>query len=304
MKKNRWTGQTILWTLTQNISLSQYTNMLKKYGLTKLTWQLNWQWQKTQRRRTSPWRKWFQKNSMNIWMFLINKRQPWDHQIKIKEVFELKYFKNYSLMPQEQIEMEKFLAKKLEKGYIQPSKSPMASPFFFVEKKDGKLWLTQDYQYLNEWTIKNAYPLPLISDIINKLQGSKYFTKLDIQWGYNNVQIKEGDEWKAAFKTNKGLFEFTVMFFEMCNSSATFQNMMDHTFSDLIAQGFCMVYMDDILIHPDNKEDLEWYTKMVLQRLQENNIYLKPKKCKFAKKGSNIWEWSSVIIWHLWTQWN
>ena len=98
----------------------------------------------------------------------------------MKEGFELKSFKNYSLTPQEQIEMEKFLKETLQKGYIQPSKSPMASLFFFfVDKKDGKLQLTQDYWYLNEWTIKNAYQLPLISDVIDKLQGSKYFTKLD-----------------------------------------------------------------------------------------------------------------------------
>ena len=74
------------------------------------------------------------------------------------------------------------------------------------------------------------------------------------------------------------------MFFGMCNLPAMFQNMMDHTFSDLIAQGFCMVYMDDILIHAKNKKDLEQYTKMVLQRLRENDMYLKSKKCKFAKE--------------------
>ena len=90
----------------------------------------------------------------------------------MKEGFEPKSFKNYSLTPQEQIEMEKFLSENLEKGYIQPSKSPMTSPFFFVDNKDGKLRPTQDYCYLNEWTIKNAYPLPLISNIINRLQGS------------------------------------------------------------------------------------------------------------------------------------
>ena len=81
----------------------------------------------------------------------------------------------------------------------------------------------------------------------------------------------------------------------MCNSPATFQNMMDHTFSDLIAQGFCIVYMDDILIHADNKEDLEQYTKMVLQRLQENDMYLKPKKCEFAKERI---EYLGMIISH------
>ena len=191
--------------------------------------------------------------------------QPWDHRIEMKEGFEPKSFKNYSLTPQEQIEMEKFLKENLEKGYIQPSKSPMASPFFFVDKKDGKLRLTQDYRYLNEWTIKNAYPLPLISDVIDKLQGSRYFTKLDIWWGYNNVRIKEGDKWKAAFKTNKGLFKPTVMFFRLCNSPAIFQNMMDHTFSNMIAQGFLIIYMDDLLIHAESKEELKQYTKKVLQ---------------------------------------
>ena len=106
--------------------------------------------------------------------------------------------------------------------YIGPSQLPMASPFFFVAKKDRKLWPCQDYRYLNDWIIKNRYPLPLISEIMDKLKGAKYFTKLDICWGYNNIRIKKGDEWKAAFKTNKGLFEPTVMFFGMCNSPATF----------------------------------------------------------------------------------
>jgi len=104
----------------------------------------------------------------------------------------------------------------------------MASPFFFVSKRDtGKLWPCQDYWYLNEWTIKNAYPLLLMSKINDKLKGARYFTKLDIQWGYNNIWIKKGDEWKAVFKTNRGLYKPMVMFFGMCNSPATFQAMMD-----------------------------------------------------------------------------
>ena len=78
----------------------------------------------------------------------------------------------------------------------------MASPFFYVKKKDRKLRPCQDYRYLNDWTIKNLYPLPLISELLDKIKGAKYFIKLDVQWGYNNVQIKEGDQWKAAFKTN------------------------------------------------------------------------------------------------------
>src|SRR5271169_5168071 len=151
--------------------------------------------------------------------------RPWDHKIELKEGFEPKSFKNYNLSPAEQIELDKFLKENLEKGYIRPSQSPMASPFFFVNKKDGKLRPCQDYRYLNDWTIKNAYPLPLISEIMDKLKGTKYFTKLDVRWGYNNIWIKEGDQWKAVFKTNRGLFEPTVMFFGMCNSPATFQAM-------------------------------------------------------------------------------
>ena len=110
----------------------------------------------------------------------------------------------------------------------------MGSPFFFVDKKDGKLRPCQDYQYLNEHMIKNANPLPLISELLDKLKGARQFTKLDVQWGYNNVRIRDGDQWKVAYKTNRGLFEPTVMFFGMCNPSATFQAMMDDIFGDMI----------------------------------------------------------------------
>src|SRR5271163_1838476 len=106
--------------------------------------------------------------------------RPWDHKIEMKEGFEPKSFKNYNLTPVEQTELDKFLKENLEKGYIRPSQSPMASSFFFVDKKDGKPRPCQDYRYLNNRMIKNAYPLPLISEIMDKLQGVKYFTKLDV----------------------------------------------------------------------------------------------------------------------------
>src|ERR1700678_3061182 len=160
--------------------------------------------------------------------------RSWDHKIEMKEGFEPKSFKSYNLTPEEQIEQDKFIKENLKKGYIQFSQSPMASPFFFVKKKDGKLIPCQDYRYLNDFTVKNTYPLPLISEIMNKLKGAKYFTKLDVRWGYNNVRIRKGDEWKAAFKTNRGLFEPMVMFFGMCNSPPTFQAMMDAIFVDMI----------------------------------------------------------------------
>ena len=131
----------------------------------------------------------------------------------------------------------------------------MSSLVFFIKKKDGCLQLVQDYRALNAVTVKNKYPLPLISELINKLQGAQYFTKLDIRWGFNNVRMKEGDEWKAAFQTNRGLYEPLVMFFGLTNSPATFQTMMDGIFEDLISKGVVVVYLDDILIFTKTLEE-------------------------------------------------
>src|SRR6187551_3502137 len=100
------------------------------------------------------------------------------------------------MSPTEQIELDKFIDEELRKGYIRTSTSPNSSPFFFVKKKDGTLRPVQDYRRLNEATIKNAYPLPLISELVDKLKGAKVFSKIDLRWGYNNIRIKEGDEWK------------------------------------------------------------------------------------------------------------
>jgi len=97
------------------------------------------------------------------------------------------------------------------------------APVFFVGKKDGKKRMVQDYCYLNEWTIKNNYPLPLILDVLENIGTKKVFTKMDLRWGYNNVRIKEGDEWKAVFMMPKESFEPTIIFFGLTNSPATFQ---------------------------------------------------------------------------------
>src|SRR5277367_4402951 len=207
--------------------------------------------------------------------------RPWDHAIDLKDDFVPKDCPIYPLSLPEQGKLQDFIDDNLQKGYIRPSKSPMASPFFFVDKKDGKLRPCQDYRTLNEGTIKNTYPLPLISELIDQLKGSKYFTKLDIRWGYNNVRIKDGDQWKAAFKTNLGLFEPTVMFFGLTNSPATFQTMMNELFRDLIRERWVITYMDDILICTKTIEENIRCTKRVLQRLEEHDLYLKPEKCLF-----------------------
>ncbi len=129
--------------------------------------------------------------------------KTWDHAIELTPNANANLdCKVYPLNHSEQAELNKFLDENLSSGRIRPSKSPMASPFFFVKKKDGKLRPVQDYRKLNKMTIKNCYLLPLISELMDKLQGAKYFSKLDIRWGYNNVCIKSGDKWKAAFRTN------------------------------------------------------------------------------------------------------
>jgi hypothetical protein len=126
----------------------------------------------------------------------------WDHPIDLKPDSKPTKGKVYPLAPNEQIELDRFLEENLQTGRIRPSTSPMASPFFFVKKKSGDLRPTQDYRTLNEMTIQNRYPLPLIRELIDRLKKKKFFSKFDVRWGYNNIRIKKGDEWKAAFITN------------------------------------------------------------------------------------------------------
>jgi hypothetical protein len=221
--------------------------------------------------------------------------KPWDHAIELVPGEKPSNCKVYPLSPSEQKELDAFIQENLNTGRIRTSKSPMASPVFFIKKKDGSLRLVQDYRALNLITIKNKYPLPLISELITQLRGAKYFTKLDVRWGFNNVRMKEGDEWKAAFRTNRGLFEPLVMFFGLTNSPATFQTMMDDIFRDLVAEGVVVVYLDDILIFTETLEEHRDVTRRVLELLDKHKLYLKPDKCEFEKTKV---EYLGVIISH------
>ena len=164
------------------------------------------------------------------WIKVFSKKQSermptwkiWDHVIDMKEGFMLRKVKVYPLSREEREEVRKFIQEQLRKGCIRPSKLPQMAPVFFVGKKDGKKRMVQDYRYLNECTIKNNYPLPLILDIVENIGMKKVFTKIDLRWGYNNVWIKEGDEWKAAFTMPERSFEPIVMFFGLTNSLVTF----------------------------------------------------------------------------------
>ena len=186
--------------------------------------------------------------------------------------------KVYPLSREEREEVREFVKEQLRKGYIRPSKSPQMALVFFVGKKDGKKRKVQDYQYLNEWTIKNNYPLPLISDVLENIGTKKLFTKMDLRWGYNNIRIKERDEWKAAFTMPEGLFEPTVMFFGLTNSPAMFQTMMNELLRDLINTGKVAVFIDDVIVGTETEKEHDELVAEVIWRLEENDLYVKPEK--------------------------
>ena len=207
---------------------------------------------------------------------------PYDHVIDLKPNFTPKIAKVYPLNPLEMETCKSFVEEHLKTGHIIPSKSPQASPFFFVPKKDGTLHPCQDYRYLNSFTIRNAYPLPLIPELIDDMKDSTLFTKFDIRWGYNNIRLREEDQWKAAFITPLGFYEPTVMFFGFSNAPPTFQAFMNHICADMIAEKWLKVYMDDMGIH--TKDDLALHHKRprrVLQRLREHGLTVKLSKMVF-----------------------
>jgi hypothetical protein len=222
-------------------------------------------------------------------------RCKWDHAIELECEPSPRFRKVYLMTLTEQTEMDAFLEEALATGRIRQSKSPLGAPVFFIKKKDGKLRFVQDYRALNVITRKNRYPLPLIDDLIHWLKNVCYFTKLDVHWGYNNVSICEGNEWKAAFHTNRGLFEPLVMYFGLTNSPATFQMMMNKIFQDLITEGVVSVYLNNILIFTNSLEEHHRITCLVLDCMREHKLYLRPEKCKFEKVRI---EYLGVIISH------
>jgi len=205
-------------------------------------------------------------------------RKAWDHVIDFREGFVPKKGKIYPLSRVEREEVQEFVKDQLRKGYIRPSKSPQTSPVFFVPKKDRKKRMVQDYRYLNSWTIKNNYPLPLISDLIDSIGKKKVFTKMDLRWEYNNMRIKEGDEWKAVFSMPEGLFEPMVMFFGLTNSPATFQVMMNDLLRDLVVEEKVAVFIDDVMVATETKKGHDEIVEEVLRRLEENDLFVKPEK--------------------------
>ncbi|QRW20500.1 Retrotransposable element Tf2 protein [Rhizoctonia solani] len=186
----------------------------------------------------------------------------------------------YSMTDAESATLKDWLRDKLKAGKIRPSKSPISSPVMFVPKKDGSRCLVVDYCCLNNRTKKNVYPLPRPDDLMAQLRGAKVFTKLDLWWGYNNVRVKEGDEWKTAFRTKYGLYESLVMTFGLTNAPASFQHFMNNLFKDLL--DVCVIiYLNDILIYSKDDASHTHHVHEVLRRLMGNQLFCKASKCTF-----------------------
>ncbi|KAF8749109.1 hypothetical protein RHS01_10282 [Rhizoctonia solani] len=186
----------------------------------------------------------------------------------------------YGMTDAESKALKQHIDEELATGKIRPSTSSTGAPVMFVKKADGSLRLVVDYRKLNKVTHKNVYPLPRQDNLMAKLRNAKLFTKLDLRWGYNNVRIKEGDEWKTAFRTKYGLFEYLVMPFGLTNAPAAFQHFMNDLFRDLI-DVTVVIYLDDILIFSEKPEDHPTHVREVLSRLMKNQLFCKLSKCHF-----------------------
>jgi hypothetical protein len=217
-----------------------------------------------------------------------------DHEINLKDGCEPPFKPIYSLSLNELTELREYIDENLKKGFIRASNSPAGAPILFAKKqcrecrqlrcscgkKDHPLRLCIDYRGLNEVTIKNRYPLPLIQDTIDRLKDAKYFTKIDLRGAYNLIRIKKGDEWKTAFRTRYGHFEYQVMPFGLTNAPATFQYWMNEALREGLDQ-FCNVYLDDISIYSKSLEEHRKHVRWVLTKLRDIGAHVKPEKCDF-----------------------
>ncbi|KAI2660465.1 Transposon Tf2-6 polyprotein [Labeo rohita] len=186
----------------------------------------------------------------------------------------------FPLSQAESAAMNTYIQEELAKGFIRPSTSPASVGFFFVKKKDGGLRPCIDYRALNDLTIKYRYPLPLVPSALEQLRSAKIFTKLDLRSAYNLIRIRSGDEWKTAFSTTSGHYEYLVMPFGLANSPSYFQAFVNEVFRDMLNR-WVIVYIDDILIYANSYSEHVTHVRATLQRLISHQLYAKEEKCEF-----------------------
>ena len=209
--------------------------------------------------------------------------RPWDHKIEIMPGKQPPYYKNRPLSPAELRCVKKWIDEMLDKGFIRESTSPAAAPLLLAAKPGGGVRICHDYRGLNNVTIKNRYPLPLIRETLDSLCGAKFYTKLDVIAAFNRVRIAEGHEWLTAFITRFGLFEMLVTPFGLCNAPATFQNYINHVLHDIL-DDYCTAYLDDVLVFSKTRAEHTKHVEEVIHRLGAAGLQIDIGKSEFYTK--------------------
>nr|KYP37448.1 Transposon Ty3-I Gag-Pol polyprotein [Cajanus cajan] len=204
-----------------------------------------------------------------------------EHQIDLVPRASLPNRSAYWTNPQETKEIESQVQELLEKGWVRKSLSPCAVAVLLVPKKDGKWRMCCDSRAINNITVKYKNPIPRLDDMLDELHGAIIFFKVDLKSGYNQIRIKEGDEWKTAFKTKFGLYEWLVMPFRLTNAPRNFMRLMNHVLRDCISK-FVVVYFDDILIYSRCLSDHIRHLRQVFNILRKNHLFGNLEKCTFC----------------------
>ncbi|KAK3537154.1 hypothetical protein QTP70_002657 [Hemibagrus guttatus] len=216
--------------------------------------------------------------------FKLPPHRPWDCAIDLIPVEPVPRGRIYSLSIPEEKAMEEYIKEALSQAYIRPSTSPAASSFFFLAKNNGGLRPCIDYRALNKITVKFRYPLPLVPSALEHLHGATVFTKLDLRSAYNLIRIREGDEWKTAFVTPTGHYEYLVMPYGLVNAPSVFQDFMHEVLREFLHKSV-LVYIDDILIYSRSMADHRRHVVEVFQRLRDYRLFLKAEKCVFHQSS-------------------
>lgn len=208
-------------------------------------------------------------------------RENHNHKIPLLEGANPVNQRPYRYALYQKNEIDKMVQDMMKSGTIQPSSSPYASPVVLVKKKDGSWRLCVDYRGLNELTIKDRFPIPLIEDLMDELGGSVIYSKIDLRAGYHQVRMDVDDIHKTAFKTHSGHYEYLVMPFGLTNAPATFQSLMNSVFREFLRKSV-LIFFDDILVYSKSLEEHEQHLREVFEVMRSNSLFAKESKCEFA----------------------